>query len=181
MDLSCLLARTYPLAWEQEKQANLSSNWNFKLFISDSTPLSWSTSGWKATSIATNYIKFSSFLWAFTWYHSWKEVCGSKSYIFKNLRNYFLKLLCLLRKHNHYQVGKIYQFLTINQLKIQITENLKCQQNQSKVPSIQQNSFFIQSWVPSISQNWYLEEELTQLYYFAAKNGWEGWAHLVLP
>ena len=34
------------------------------------TPLSWSTSGWKATSITTNYIKFSSFLWAFSWYHS---------------------------------------------------------------------------------------------------------------
>ena len=60
------------------------------------TPLSWSTSGWKATSIATNYIKFSSFLWAFTWYHSWKEVCGSKSYIFKNLMNYFLQLLSAL-------------------------------------------------------------------------------------
>ena len=145
------------------------------------TPHSWSTSGQKADTIATNYIKFSSFLWAFTWYHSWKEWYGSKSYIFKNLMNYFLKLLCLFRKHKHCQVGKICQFLTINQLKIQITENLKCQQNQSKVPSIQQNSFFIQSWVPSISQNWYLEEELTQLYYFAAKNGWEGWAHLVLP
>ena len=145
------------------------------------TPHSWSTSGQKVDTIATNYIKFSSFLWAFTWYHSWKEWYGSKSYIFKNLMNYFLKLLCLFRKHKHCQVGKIDKFLTINQLKIQITENLKCQQNQSKVPSIQQNSFFIQSWVPSISQNWYLEEELTQLYYFAAKNGWEGWAHLVLP
>ena len=39
--------------------------------------------------------------------------------------NYILKLLCLLRKHKHCQVGKIYQFLTINQLKIQITENFK--------------------------------------------------------
>jgi hypothetical protein len=37
--------------------------------------------------------------------------------IFKNLRNYFLKLLCLLKKHKHCPVGKIYQFLTINQLK----------------------------------------------------------------
>ena len=67
-----------------------------KLKIPFGTPLSWSTSGWKATSIATNYIKFSSFLWAFTWYHSWKEVCGSKSYIFKFLMNYFLKLLSAL-------------------------------------------------------------------------------------
>ena len=39
--------------------------------------------------------------------------------------NYFLKLFCLFRKHKHCQVGKIYQFLTINQLKIQITENFK--------------------------------------------------------
>ena len=39
--------------------------------------------------------------------------------------NYFLKLLCLLRKHKHCQVGKIYQFLTINHLKIQITESFK--------------------------------------------------------
>ena len=57
------------------------------------TPHSWSTLSQKATSIATNYIQFSSFLWAFTWYHSWKEWCGSKCYIFKNLMNYFLKLL----------------------------------------------------------------------------------------
>jgi hypothetical protein len=46
--------------------------------------------------------------------------------------NYFLKLLCLFRKHKHCQVGKIYQFLIINQLKIQITENLKCQQKPLK-------------------------------------------------
>jgi hypothetical protein len=82
-------------------------------------------SGQKATTIATNYIQFSSFSWAFTWYHSGKEVCGSQSYIFKNLKNYFLKLLCLLKKHEHCQVGKTYQFLTINQLKIQITESFK--------------------------------------------------------
>ena len=55
------------------------------------TPHSWLTSSQKATSVATNYIKFSSFLLAFTWYHLWKEMCGSKSYIFKNLINYFLK------------------------------------------------------------------------------------------
>ena len=36
----------------------------------DSTPLSWSTSGWKATTIATNYIKFPSSLRGFSWYHS---------------------------------------------------------------------------------------------------------------
>ena len=39
--------------------------------------------------------------------------------------NYFLKLLCLFRKHKHCQFGNIYQFLNINQLKIQITENFK--------------------------------------------------------
>ena len=72
--------------------------------------------------------------------------------------NYFLKLLCLFWKHKRCQVGKIYQFLTINQLKIQITENLKCQQRPWKP-------------VPSIQQNWNSEEEL---YYFTAKNGWEG-------
>jgi hypothetical protein len=47
--------------------------------------------------------------------------------------NYFLKLLCLFRKHKHCQVVKIYQFLTINQLRIQITENLKCQQRPLKL------------------------------------------------
>ena len=41
------------------------------------TPHSWSTSCQKAISITTNYIKFSSFLWAFTWYHSWKEEHGT--------------------------------------------------------------------------------------------------------
>ena len=39
-------------------------------FVCIGTPLSWLTSGWKATTIATNYINFSSFLWAFSWYHS---------------------------------------------------------------------------------------------------------------
>ena len=39
--------------------------------------------------------------------------------------NYFLKLLCLFRKLKRCQVGKIYQFLTINQSKIQITDNFK--------------------------------------------------------
>jgi hypothetical protein len=95
--------------------------------------------------------------------------------------NYFLKLLCLFRKHKNCQVGKSYQFLTINQLKIQITENLKCQQKPLKpVKSALYTTKFLwnQSWVPSIQQNWNLEDEL---YYFAAKNGWEGWAHLVLP
>ena len=123
----------------------------------------------KATIIATNYIQFSSFLWAFTWYHSWKEVYGSKSYIFKNLRNYFLKLVCLFRKHNHCEVGKIYQFLTINQLKIQITENFKS----LPLPVLWRHlsrsvnkGLWNQSKVPSIQQNWNLEEEL---YYFAAK------------
>ena len=43
----------------------------------------------------------------------------------KNLMNYFLKLLCLFWKHKHCQVGKNYQFLTINQSKIQITEYFK--------------------------------------------------------
>ena len=96
------------------------------------TPLSWSTSGWKATSIATNHIKFFSFLWAFTWYHSWKEVCGSKSYIFKIWETtYFLKLLCLLKTHKHCQVGKMYQ------LKVQITESFK-----REVFSIQIDFFF---------------------------------------
>ena len=36
-----------------------------------------STSSRKATTKATNYIKFASFLWAFTWYHSQKEGCGA--------------------------------------------------------------------------------------------------------
>ena len=31
------------------------------------TPLSWWMPGWKATNITTNYIQFSSFLWAFIW------------------------------------------------------------------------------------------------------------------
>jgi hypothetical protein len=39
--------------------------------------------------------------------------------------NYFLKLLCLFCKHKHFQVGKIYQFLSINQSKIQKTEYFK--------------------------------------------------------
>ena len=56
---------------------------------------------------------------------------------FKNLINYFLKLSCLFTKHKQCQIGKIDQFLTINQLKIQITENFKCQQQQSTEPSIQ--------------------------------------------
>ena len=60
------------------------------------TPHSWSMSCQKATSFTTNYIQFFSFLWAFTWYNSWKEGCGSKSYIFKNQMNYFLKLLSAL-------------------------------------------------------------------------------------
>jgi len=41
------------------------------------------------------------------------------------MRNYFLKLLCFLRKHKHCQDGKIDQFLAINQLQIQITESFK--------------------------------------------------------
>ena len=45
--------------------------------------------------------------------------------VFKNSANYFLKLFCLFKKHKHCQVGKIYQFLNINQLKIQITDNFK--------------------------------------------------------
>ena len=72
-------------------------NWHPQfLIIFRFTPHTWSTSSQKATSIATNYIKFSSFLWAFTCYHFWKEWCGSKSYIFKNLMNYFLKLMSAL-------------------------------------------------------------------------------------
>ena len=39
--------------------------------------------------------------------------------------NYFLKLLCLLRKHKDCKDGKIDQFLAINQLQIQITESFK--------------------------------------------------------
>jgi hypothetical protein len=127
------------------------------------TPHSWSTLSQKATSIATNYIQFSSFSWAFTWYHSWKEWCGSKSYIFNNLMNYFLKLLCFFIKHKHCQVGKIDQFLTINQLIIQITENLNCQQRPLKpVNRALYTTKFLwnQPRLPSIQQNWNLEEEL---------------------
>ena len=123
----------------------------------------WSTSSQKATSIATNYIKFFRFLWAFTWYQSWKEWCGSKCYIFKNLRNYFLKLLSFFVKHKHCQVGKIYQFLAINQLKIQITENLKCQQKHVKPVNRALYILWHQPRLPSIAENWNfwnLEEEL---------------------
>ena len=54
-----------------------------------------------------------------------------------------------------------------------VLENLKCQQRPLKPvkSALYTTKFlFIQSWVPSIQQNWNLEEEL---YYFAAKNGWK--------
>ena len=83
--------------------------------------------------------------------------------------NYFLKLLCV-----HCQVGKMNQFLNINQLEIQKTENLKCQQIPLKPvkSALYATKFlFYPVLMQSIQQNWNLEEEL---YYFAAKNGWEG-------
>ena len=62
------------------------------------------------------------------------------------------------------QVGKIHRFLTINnQLKIQITENLKCQQKPCKaVNRALYTTKFLgnQPRLPSIQQNWNLEEEL---------------------
>ena len=77
------------------------------------------------------------------------------------------ELLCLLRKHKHCQVGTIYQFLTINQSRIQITESIKSLSpqfwrylsrsvnkglgNQSKVPSIQQNWNLVEQLLPKMS------------------------------
>jgi hypothetical protein len=87
-----------------------------------------------------------------------------------------LKLLCLLRKHKHCLVGKIYQFLTINQPKIQITESFKSLLPQfygATCQEVSTNAF-------ETSQKCPLYKKL-ELYYFAAKNEWEGWAYLVLP
>ena len=172
-----------------ESLVKKNQNWqDYPMFIetmhflySIRTPHSWSTSCQKATSTATNYIQFSTFLWAFTWYHSWKEWCGSKSYIFKNLMNYFLKLFCLFTKHKHCQVGKIYQLLTINQLKFKWQKTWSVDKglwNQSTEPSIQQNSIETSQDCPLYNKIGTWRSNCTML---LPKKGWEGWAHLVLP
>ena len=122
-------------------------------------------------SIATNYIKFLVF-YGLSHGTALEKNGVAQNIIctFKNLINYFLKLSCLFTKHKQCQIGKIDQFLTINQLKIQITENFKCQQQQSTEPSIQLKFLWNQPRLPSIIGGG-----------IAAKNGWEGWAHLDLP
>ena len=82
-------------------------------------------------------------------------MCGSKSDIFKNLVNYFLKLLSAPISGKFIFTKKSFQdFLSSLNAVISTTEFIK----------------------GHVGGN--LEEEL---HYFAAKNGLKGWADLVLP
>ena len=103
-------------------------NW----FLSSTiTPHSWLTSGWKATTIATNHIQISSFSWAFTWYHSWKELYGS-FLIYSKSEELFLETVVFNKN-----TKTLSSWQNVPILKAQITESFK-----REVFSIQIDFFF---------------------------------------
>ena len=93
--------------------------------------------------------------------------------------NYFLKLLCLFIKHKQCQVDKIDQLLTINYV-IKNLNNRKLEVSTKASDTCQQSPLYPLKLAKTALYT--IKLELLELGGgIAAKNGWEGWAHLVLP